>query len=66
MKAKYGKRNEDKKTDVEILHSLQLISKMQKIDVLRENVEREHEARVHPPHICVRCSHSHSIFEIAL
>lgn len=30
MKAKYGKKNEDKKTDMEIFHGLKLISEMQK------------------------------------
>lgn len=41
MKAKYGKRNEDKKTDVEIFHGLKLISKTQKTDVFLERKRRK-------------------------
>lgn len=33
---------------------------------LRENVERELEAQVHPPHFSVGCFYTHSTFEIAL
>lgn len=66
MKAKYGKKNEEEKTDVEISHGLKLISNTQKTDVFLERKGRKRTGgSCSSSPICVGRSHTHSAFEIA-